>query len=84
MNLPEKIRTKPDLQDPSNQHSETTAKSTSVMRILRLVLPVVIAGAALCLSAGSPVFAKAGHQSDAKETSAIDPAAMEALNKMGA
>jgi len=62
MNLLEKIRTKPDLQDPSNQHSETTAKSTSVMRILRLVLPVVIAGAALCLSAGSPVFAKAGHQ----------------------
>ncbi|MGA9587214.1 MAG: DUF2092 domain-containing protein [Terracidiphilus sp.] len=43
----------------------------------------MIAGAAFFLPIASPVLAKTSHQQDAKEAPAIDPDAMDALNKMG-
>jgi hypothetical protein len=74
MNLPEKPSTHFDLQP------------TKVGRIgsktLRLILLLAIAGILLCRPIGSPVLAKAAQQADAAP--AIDPDAMEALNKMGA
>lgn len=84
MNLPEKLQTHQNLEFPLTHYSETIAKWRSVMGSLRIVLLAVIAATALSLSAASPAAAKAGHQADAKETPAIDPDAMEALNKMGA
>jgi hypothetical protein len=84
MNLPEKLQTDLDLQDSSTHCRQVTAKRISARCILRLLLPAALAGAALSLSAATPVPAKAGHQSDAKETATLDPDAMEALNKMGA
>jgi hypothetical protein len=84
MNLPLELSTTLNLQTPPLHHSETTAKSRSCRGVLRLALPVVIAAAALCSPVASLALAKSGHQADAKETPAIDPDAMDALNKMGA
>jgi hypothetical protein len=83
MNLPEKHPTHRDLQTPSIHQTETAAKWRSARGILHLALPFVIAGAFLCTSIQAPVLAKSGYQADSKGASAIDPDAMEALNKMG-
>jgi hypothetical protein len=77
MNLPEKPSTTLDLQTP------TKAKCISAKGILRLAILPVIAGFILCNPLASPVLAKSAHQADAAAP-AIDPDAMEALNKMGA
>jgi hypothetical protein len=82
MNLPEKAPTGLDLQTPSIHHTESTAKWKSAKGILRLALPIVVAGAVLCTPVESPVLAQKGIQTDSKEP-AIDPDAMGALNKMG-
>jgi hypothetical protein len=75
MNLSEK--------PPANPHLQPTPRRTSAKTILRLALPVVIAGAILCTATGSPVLAKSASQT-ASKPSAIDPDAMAALDKMGA
>jgi hypothetical protein len=83
MNPWKQPQTSLNLRDRSIYFSETTAKWITAMGV-RLVLPLVISGTALSLSAASPVAAKAIHQPDGKDAPAIDPAAMEALDKMGA
>jgi hypothetical protein len=83
MNLRDNLPTHLDLQTPTAHQNESKAKWRSAKGILRLAMPVVIAGAVLCAPIASPVLAKSGHQADAKDTSAIDPDAMDALNKMG-
>ena len=82
MKLPEKHPTHRDLQNPSIQQTETVAKWISARGILHLALAFVLAGAVLCISIESPVLAKSGYQADSG-LPAIDPGAMEALNKMG-
>jgi hypothetical protein len=84
MNLPKKHPMHRDLQIPSIHQAETAAKWISARDILHLALAFVIAGGVLCISIESPVFAKSGYQADSNGVSAIDPGAMEALNKMGA
>ena len=74
MNLPEKLPTHFDLQ-PTKIHRIGS-------KILRLAILTALTGVLLCSPIGSPVLAKAAHQADAAP--AIDPDAMEALNKMGA
>ena len=46
-------------------------------------LPAVVLGIVLWTPFSSPVLAKSGAQTDAKEAPEIEPAAMDALNKMG-
>jgi hypothetical protein len=84
MNLPEKPPLHSDLQAPPTRQTESSTKWKFDRGILRFGLPIVIAGAILCAPSVSPVLAKGGHQADAKEPPAIDPDAMDALNKMGA
>ena len=78
MNLPEKSSTSLDLQTPGK------ARGISAKGILRVAVLSVIAGFILCSPVASPVHAKAAHQADAATAPAIDPDAMEAVNKMGA
>jgi hypothetical protein len=82
MNLPERLPTHFDFQTPFIHQNDSMEKWGAAKLIQRLALPVVIAGAVLCTPIASPVLAQSGHQA-AKETSAIDPDAMDALNKMG-
>jgi hypothetical protein len=77
MNLHEKSSTSLDL-----QHRDK-ARGISAKGILRFAVLSVIVGFILCNPAASPVLAKSAHQADAAAP-AIDPAAMEALKKMGA
>jgi hypothetical protein len=49
----------------------------------RCALELVMAAIVLCVLLVSPVSAKGGGQADPKGASAIDPNAMDALNKMG-
>ncbi len=77
MNLHEKSSTSLDLQPPDK------ARRIPAKGILRLAVSSVIAGFILCSPVASPVHAKSAHQADAAAP-AIDPEAMEALNKMGA
>ncbi|HEY6413576.1 MAG TPA: DUF2092 domain-containing protein, partial [Edaphobacter sp.] len=81
MNLPEKPQTHIDLQSPNPRHRESRPKWRSAAGVFRLAILLAIAGIFLCRSIGSPVLAKAAHQ--ANDASAIDPDAIEALNKMG-
>jgi hypothetical protein len=83
MKLPEKHPTHRDLQTPSIHQTETTAKWRFTRGILHLVLAFVIAGVVLCISIESPVLAKSGYQAGSNALPAIDPDAMEALDKMG-
>ena len=83
MNLSEELPTHLDLQTPSTRRNESTAKWRCAKGFLCVPLSVVTAGADLCTPIASPVLAKSGHQADVKDTSAIDPDAMDALNKMG-
>ena len=83
MSLPEKHPTHRDLQTPSIHQTETAAKWRPARWVLHLAMPVVIAGAVLCASTGSTVLAKSGAQADSTGLPAIDPGAMEALDKMG-
>jgi hypothetical protein len=83
MNLPKKHPTHRDLQTPSIHQTETAAKCKSARGIPHLALAFVIAGGVLCISIEPPVLAKSGYQADSTGQSAIDPGAMEALNKMG-
>ncbi|MGB0010137.1 MAG: DUF2092 domain-containing protein [Candidatus Sulfotelmatobacter sp.] len=83
MNLSEELPTHLDLQTPSTRRNESTAKWRCAKGFLCVPLSVVSAGADLCTPIASPVLAKSGHQADVKDTSAIDPDAMDALNKMG-
>jgi hypothetical protein len=83
MNLPEKHPTHGGLQTPSTHQTETATKWRPARGILYLALLFVIAGAVLCTSIESPVLANSDYQADSKNPSAIDPDAMEALDKMG-
>jgi len=81
MNLPEKSSTHFDIQSTPIPQVKPKTKWTS--GILRLVVMLAITAAILCAPIGPQVLAKSGHQADAKAASAIDPDAMDALNKMG-
>jgi hypothetical protein len=84
MNLPEKYPTHHNLQNPSIHQTATSSKWRSIRIILPLALPFVIAGALLYSPIESPVLARSGAQADSTGLPAIDPGAMEALDKMGA
>jgi hypothetical protein len=80
MNPSENPPTQLDLQPPAiPPGSSTTAKS-----ILRFTASLVVTALVFCVSVGPHALAKTGHQANSQENSNIDPAAMEALNKMGA
>ncbi len=83
MNLPEKYPMHHD-PNPAIHQTTTWAKWRQAWDILHLALPFVIAGAFLCIPIDSPVLAKSGAQADSTGLPAIDPGAMEALDKMGA
>lgn len=57
--------------------------STTANRLLQLTALLVIAALGFCVFVGRHVLAKTGHQTNSQKDSNIDPAAMEALNKMG-
>jgi hypothetical protein len=48
-----------------------------------LTLPAVVVGIVLWMPFNAPVLAKTGAQADTKDAPAIEPGAMDALNKMG-
>ncbi len=83
MNLPKIPPTYLKLQILFNHGAEQTITLRSAKGIRYLALPIVMAGAFLYASLASPVFASGGQQASAKEAPAIDPGAIEALNKMG-
>ena len=68
---------------PSNSITLETACASlkTAARFSALITAVWII---LCIPIGPRVFAKTGHAADAKQPSAIDPDAMEALNRMSA
>jgi len=72
-----------DLQNPSIYQNESTDKHGYAKSILSIALSAVIAGAAFCIPIASPVLAGSENQADSNATSAIDPHAMDALNRMG-
>lgn len=78
MNLPEKPSTDCELQSPNTHHSESRSKWRPAVGI---AIFLALAGIILCRPIGSPVLAKAALQTN--DTSAVDPDAIEALNKMG-
>jgi hypothetical protein len=82
MKISEKLQACLDALTPSIQQSESTTKR----RPLRLAMPVfLVCGAILGTLFVLPVLARGVQQTaDTQETSAINPHAMEALNKMGA
>jgi hypothetical protein len=84
MKLPEKHPTHRDLQTPSIHQTETTAKGISARSILPLAASFVIAAVVMYTSIESPVLAKSAYQATSDALPAIDPGAMEALDKMGA
>jgi hypothetical protein len=84
MNLPENPQMQLDLQTSSVGQRNSKAKRRSANGIFRFVAPVVIAGIVLCAPIEPGVLAKTGHQADSKPDSAIDPDAMDALDKMDA
>jgi hypothetical protein len=83
MNLPQKHPANQNLQIPL-VHQAASAKWKRAADILHLALPFVIAGAVLCTPIEAPVLARSGAQTQATGLPAIDPGAMEALDKMGA
>jgi hypothetical protein len=83
MNLPQQSPAQLDLKIPSSK-TESIARWRSAKRVLRLALPIAIAGAVLSIPLGSHVLAKSGRQSEAKEASSIDPDAIDAVKKMTA
>jgi hypothetical protein len=72
-----------DLQLRSNHRHELTAKWWTSKGVLRFALPILITGAVVCTPIESRVLVRNGQQADSKAP-ALDPRAMEALNKMGA
>jgi hypothetical protein len=84
MNLLKKLVTYLDLPILSMPRNESMTRWRPSPGALRLGLTAVIAGAVLCTPIASPLFAESGRQAEAKAASAIDPEAMDALNKMGA
>jgi hypothetical protein len=59
--------------------SSTTAKGS-----VPFTASLVVAALVFCVSIRPQALAQTGHQADSQGNSTIDPAAMEALNKMGA
>lgn len=77
MNLPEFL--------PTHRAVSAPSLTSPVRIILRLATPLVAAAALLTLTAGSHAFPQTtAAKADSADASAIDPAAMDALNKMGA
>jgi hypothetical protein len=74
------------LQAHSVRQAESTAKWRPTKGVLHLAWSIAIVGAFLFAPIESPIFAKSGNQveSAGSKAPAIDPDAMEALNKMGA
>ncbi len=81
MNLPEKYPTRYDL---TSHQTGRAVKPRTTGAILRFTLPFVIAGALLISDVNLPAFAMSGYQAESSGLPAIDPGAMDALNKMGA
>jgi len=80
MNPSENPPTQLDVQPPAIQpRSPRTAN-----KFLQITDSLVITALVFCVSVGPQVLAKTGYQANSQTDSNIDPAAMEALNKMGA
>jgi hypothetical protein len=80
MNPSENLLTQLDLQPPALR----PGSSRTANRILLFTTSLVVTALVFCVSLGSHVLAKTGHQDTSQVNSNIDPDAMEALNKMGA
>jgi hypothetical protein len=80
MNLSEDPPTQLGLAPPAIPPSPSTTANSILLRTATLVVAALV----VCVSVGSHVLAKTGHQADSQGNSNIDPNAMEALNKMGA
>jgi hypothetical protein len=64
--------------------ANATDCSTTPHSVLKLAASIVVVALVVCVPVGPHVLAKTGHQANSQGKSNIDPAAMEALNKMGA
>lgn len=84
MNLPEIPPTNLELPTPDINECKSRTRWRSTRGLLLFAVGPTIIGIALCTTAGSPVLAKSAHQDTPAAAPAIDPDAMEALNKMGA
>ncbi len=68
---------------PSEGHHGSTAERRRNEVLLHCVGLVIIGAATLCVPARSAVPVNSASQADSKDGSAIEPGAMDALNKMG-
>lgn len=84
MNLPERRLTHREAQTQSTQPTPPTPKSRTFKAMLRLALPGIFIAAFLNVPFGPHVLAQSTAQANSDDTPTIDPAAMDALNKMGA
>jgi hypothetical protein len=69
---------------PVAAHAQATGTWLPVKSVVRVAAVTMLAFLCLGTSVGPSVMAKSSGQADAKEPPAIDPAAMDALNKLGA
>jgi hypothetical protein len=67
----------------NRSHQLSTHRPMSIRITLRFAVPMLAAAALLGLPTGSHLRAQTTAQADSQEASSIDPAAMDALNKMG-
>jgi hypothetical protein len=74
----------PDGEPSSADQPDSKPNWNCVRTATRFAMLVVVAGAFLCSSRSTQVLAKTAQAADAKDDSAIDPDAIEAVKKMGA
>jgi hypothetical protein len=85
MNLPEKLLTYRDAEKSFMHRPTITATFQYRRTILRLAVPLVTAAALLSISTGPRLLAQtADDQASSADEPALDPGAMDALNRMGA
>jgi hypothetical protein len=83
MNMPENASPQLDTPITSKRKSGKITSWNSMKGALRFAVLVTSAAAILSVPIGSHVLAKTSHSAAAQENSEVDPAAMDALNKMG-
>jgi hypothetical protein len=82
MSLPEKSSTPIKLRIPFTHHTGSTWRFRWLKSVLHLA-PAVATAVMLCGPCASSALAQSAQRAASKETTAIDPGAMEALNRMG-
>ena len=83
MSIPKKSPTCSSYETPRDGQHRSTIQRGHTKGLLHVAVFVLIAGAALCVPARSAVPSKSATQTDSKDGPAIEPGAIDALNKMG-